>query len=94
MAAFKLEAAKPEMFEFTYKGKKYGVPTVDSLPFSTFMRIRKKMSESSDAGEAGFDEIMGLFEQYAPKVMEEINLAQAKELFVAYSASGSAALGE
>lgn len=91
---YKLEEAKPELFEFTYKGKKYGVPTIDSLPFATFMRIRKKMGESDDAGEAGFDEIMGLFEQYAPKVMEDINLAQAKELFIAYSASGSAALGE
>lgn len=91
---YKLEEAKPELFEFTYKGKKYGVPTIDSLPFATFMRIRKKMGESDDAGEAGFDEIMGLFEQYAPKVMESINLAQAKELFIAYSASGSAALGE
>lgn len=91
---FKLAEEKPKMFEFEYKGKKYGVPVVDSLPFATFMRIRAKMSESEDAGEAGFDEIMGLFSQYAPSVMEEITLAQAKELFVAYSASGSASLGE
>lgn len=91
---FKLEEVKPELFEFEYKGNKYGIPTIDSLPFSTFMRIRKKMGESDDAGESGFDEIMGLFEQYAPEVMEDINLTQAKELFIAYSASGSANLGE
>ena len=91
---FKLESAKPELFEFTYKGKKYGVPTVDSLPISTFMRIRKKMGEAEDASEVMFDEVMALFEQYAPKVMDEISLTQAKKLLDAYSASGSSNLGE
>ena len=84
---FELADRKPELWEFTYKGRKYGIPTIDSLPFATFMRIRKKMSESgntSDIGELGFDEIMGLFEKYIPKVMESITLEQAKELFVAY----------
>ena len=93
---FKLEEATPELFEFEYKGKKYGVPAIDSLPFSTFMRIRKKLSGSAqeDVGELGFDEIMGLFEHYVPDVMDDINLTQAKELFIAYAASGSASLGE
>lgn len=91
---YKLEEQKPDMFEFEYKGKKHGVPSIDSLPFSTFMRIRKKLSGSDDPGELGFDEIMGLFEQYVPDVMEEINLNQAKELFIAYAGSGSANLGE
>ena len=91
---FKLEEAKPELFEFEYKGKTYGVPAIDSLPFCTFMRIRKKLSGTSieDAGELGFDEIMSLFEQYVPEVMEEINMKQAKELFMAYATSGSASL--
>ena len=86
---FKLEEAKPEFFEFEYKGKKYGIPAIDSLPFSTFMRIREKLKGADDAGELGFDEIMGLFEQYVPEVMEEINLTQAKELFIAYAGSGT-----
>ena len=91
---FELDDAKPELFEFTYKGKKYGIPTVDCLPFATFMNIRKSMNESGNAAEAGFDEIMGLFEQYAPDLMGEITIAQAKELFVAYSTSGKTSLGE
>lgn len=91
---FKLEEAKPELFEFEYKGKTYGVPAIDSLPFSTFMRIRKKLSSAEDVGELGFDEIMGLFEQYVPDVMDDINLTQAKKLFIAYAGSGSASLGE
>ena len=91
---YKLEEQKPNMFEFEYKGKKHEIPAIDSLPVSTFMRIRKKMNESVGADEAGFDEIMGLFEQYAPDVMAEIILSQAKELIVAYSASGSSNLGE
>lgn len=89
---FKLEESKPELFEFEYKGKTYGVPAIDSLPFCTFMRIRKKLSSAEDAGELGFDEIMSLFEQYVPEVMEEINMKQAKELFMAYATSGSASL--
>ena len=91
---FKLEDRNPAMFEFEYKGKKYGVPTIDSLPFSTFMRIRKKLNGSEDASELGFDEIMGLFEQYIPDVMDEIRLDQAKELFVAYASSTATSLGE
>lgn len=91
---FKLEDRKPVMFEFEYKGKKHGVPTIDSLPFSTFMRIRKKLSDSEDANELGFDEIMGLFEQYIPDVMDEISLDQAKELFIAYAGSTATSLGE
>lgn len=91
---FKLEEAKPELFEFEYKGKKHGIPAIDSLPFSTFMRIREKLSDSDNAGELGFDEIMNLFNQYVPDVMDEINITQAKELFIAYAGSGSASLGE
>lgn len=93
MAVFKLESRKPKMFEFEYDGKKYGVPSVDSLPFSTFMRIRKKLEESDNPSELGFDEIMNLFESYIPDVMAEIDLSQAKELFTAY-ASSSTQLGE
>ena len=89
---FKLEESKPDLFEFEYKGKTYGIPAIDSLPFSTFMRIRKKLSSAEDAGELGFDEIMALFEQYVPEVMDDINLTQAKELFMAYAGSGSASL--
>ena len=91
---YKLESRKPEMFEFEFEGKAHGIPAVDSLPFSTFMRIRKKLAGSEDAGELGFEEIMGLFEQYAPDVMSRIDLRQAKELFVAYAGSGTATLGE
>ena len=87
---FKLEDRQPVMFEFEYKNKKHGIPTPDSLPFATFMRIRKKLSDNpSEAGELGFDEIMGLFEQYIPDVMETITVDQAKDLFVAYVSSGS-----
>ena len=92
---YKLEEAKQEFFEFTTpKGKKYGIPTIDSLPFRTWMRIREKLNDSDNVGEAGFDEIMGLFDQYCPEVMDEINLEQAKNLLMAYSASGSATPGE
>ena len=90
-----LEARKPSMFEFEYDGERYSVPSVDSLPFKTFMRIRRKLAESgADAGELGFDEVMGLFEQYVPDVMERLKVDEAKELFVAYASSGTASLGE
>ena len=86
---YQLQERKPDLFEFEYKGKKYGVPTMDSLPFATFMRIRKKLSESDNPSELGFDEIMNLFESYAPDVMRDIDLSQAKELFMAYAQTGT-----
>lgn len=91
---FKLEERKPNLFEFEYKKKKYGIPAMDSLPFSTFMRIRKKLSESDNPAELSFDEIMDLFETYAPDVMSEIDLSQAKELFMAYAQSGGVDVGK
>ena len=91
---FKLEERKPTLFEFEYKKKKYGVPVMDSLPFATFMRIGKKLTESDNPEEISFDEVMDLFEKYAPDVMQEIDLSQARELFMAYAQSGAVDVGK
>lgn len=88
MGVYKLESRKPTMFEFEFEGKVYGVPAMDSLPSAVFMRIRRKLEESDNQAEMGFDEIMSLFESYVPDVMEKIDFGQAKELLVAYANTG------
>lgn len=89
MGVYKLQAREPEMFEFEYKGKVHRVPAINSLRFSTFMRIREALQGSDSPEEVGFDEIMGIFNAYVPDVMAEMLMDEAKELFVAYSSQGN-----
>lgn len=85
---FVLEKKKPTVFEFEYDGKTYSVPARTSLPMSKFRAIRKAIVESDNPEETGFDEIMALFDEYIPEVMESISTEQAMELFSAYANGG------
>ena len=95
---YKLEGSKAKTFDFEYDGKTYSVPSRESLPMSTFRAIRKAIAESDSPEETGFDEIMKLFDEYIPEVMENIDMGQALELFRAYSfmddGEDSASLGK
>ena len=92
---FKLEDSKAKTFDFEFDGKTYSVPSRDSLPMSTFRSIRKALAESGNSEEVLFDEIMKIFDEYIPEVMERIDLGQAMELFKAYSVEDDgASLGE
>lgn len=92
---FKLEDSKAKTFDFEFEGKTYSVPSRDSLPMSTFRSIRKALAESGNSEEVLFDEIMKLFDEYAPDVMDRICLEQAMKLFQAYSLEDDgASLGE
>lgn len=94
---YKLDDSKPTTFDFEYDGKVYSVPARTSLPMSTFRAIRKAIADSSNPEETGFDEIMKLFDEYIPEVMESIDMGQAMELFRAYSSLDTgegASLGE
>lgn len=82
---FKLGDSKAKSFDFEYGGKVYSIPSRDGLPMSTFRRIRKALAESDNSEETLFDEIMRVFDEYAPDVMERIDLNQAMQLFKAYS---------
>lgn len=82
---FKLEESKAKTFDFEFEGKTYSVPSRESLPFATFRAIRKAIAESDNPEETGFDEIMKLFDEYIPEVMEKIDFEQAARLFSAYS---------
>ena len=88
---FKLDESKSKTFDFEYKGKVYSVPNRESLPMTTFRAIRKAISESDNSDEVLFDEIMNLFDEYVPEVMQSIDLSQAMELFKAYSTDGDGA---
>lgn len=60
-----------------------------------FRKIQKAISKADDKEEALFDEIMAIFDEYAPGIMERLSLGQAMELFKAYSADeNDATLGE
>ena len=92
---FKLEKSKAKTFDFEYDGKEYSVPSVSSLPMKRFRAIREKLAESNNSAEVFFDEIMNLFDEYIPEVMDTIDLDEAKALFKAYSAENDeASLGE
>ena len=82
---FKLEKSGAKTFDFEFEGKKYSVPSRQSLPVSTFRSMRKAINESDNQEEALFDEVMKLFDKYVPAVMKKIDLSQAMELFKAYS---------
>ena len=82
---FKLDESKAKTFDFEFEGKTYSVPSRNSLPMRTFREIRKALSDSNNSEEALFDEIMKVFDEYIPEVMERIDLGQAMELFKAYS---------
>lgn len=88
---FKLDASTAKTFDFEYDGKTYSIPSRESLPMSTFRSIRKAIAESDNSDEALFDEIMKLFDEYVPEVMERIDLGQAMELFKAYSSEDDGA---
>lgn len=94
---YKLENSTAKTFDFEYEGKTYSVPARTSLPMSTFRAIRKAIADSDNPEETGFDEIMKLFDEYIPEVMERIDMGQALELFKAYSSMDDgegATLGE
>ena len=92
---FKLEDSKAKTFDFEYEGKTYSVPSRNSLPMTKFREIRKALAESGNSEEVLFDEIMKIFDEYIPEVMERIDLGQAMELFKAYSIEDEgASLGE
>lgn len=85
---FELQSTERDSFEFSYEGKTYTVPARTSLPMPIFRKIRKAISESNNPEEALFDEVMELFDQYAPEVMSKIDLGQAMALFQAYANGG------
>lgn len=86
--AYHVQERKPDMFDFEYKGVTYSVPSVSSLPFKTFMRIRKKLNDSGDPNELFFDEVMSLFEEYAPEAMASMSFEEAQDVFTAYAQAG------
>ena len=94
---FKLEDSKQDDFMFEFEGKTYSIPSRNSLPLSTFKAMRKAINAAKDPEEAVFDEVMKLFDEYAPEVTKKITLAQAMELFKAYAndeTDDEASLGE
>lgn len=92
---FKLESGDAQSFEFEFEGKKYTIPSRLGLPMKRFRKIQKAISQSDDKEETLFDEIMGVFDEYAPDVMDKLTLGQAMELFTAYSTDEDApSLGE
>ena len=91
---FKLDS-RPENFEFEYDGEVYSIPSRLGLPMARFRKIQKAITNADDKEEALFDEIMVLFEEYAPGLMDKLSLGQAMELFKAYSSDDDgASLGE
>lgn len=92
---YELKNTERETFDFTYNGKTYSIPSRTSLPMPKFRKIRKAISESGNPEEVLFDEVMELFDEYAPDVMGQIDLGQAMELFQAYANGGDEpSLGE
>lgn len=92
---FKLDGSESRTFDFEFDGKSYSVPSRESLPLPKFRAIRRALAEADNAEEALFDEIMKLFDEHVPEVMERIDLGQAMALFKAYSTGGDEAdLGE
>ena len=93
---FKLDSGKSKVFEFEFEGETYSVPSRLGLPMARFRRMRKALATAEDKDEALFDEIMAVFDEHVPEVMERITLEQAMSLFRAYSLGddGEASLGE
>lgn len=85
---YEVAKSTAKKFAFAYNGKAYEVPARGSLPIMTFRAIRKAMADAENSEEAFFDEVMKLFDEHAPEVMESIDLDQAMELFRAYATDG------
>jgi hypothetical protein len=82
---FKLDSDNSNAFEFEFEGETYSVPSRLGLPMARFRRMRKALASAEDKNEALFDEVMAVFDEYVPEVMERITLEQAMSLFRAYS---------
>ena len=91
---FKLESNEQKVFEFEFDGKTYSIPSRLGLPMARFRKIQKAITQADDKEEALFDEIMAVFDEYAPGIMEQLTLGQAMELFKAYSSDDDTSLGE
>lgn len=85
---YELIDTERDTFDFSYHGKTYSIPARTSLPMAKFRDIRRAIAESDEPEETLFDEVMGLFDAYAPEVMEAIDLGQAMKLFRAYANGG------
>lgn len=92
---YELKKSGGEAFQFSYEGKTYEIPSRTSLSMAKFRKIRKAIAESKNPEETAFDEVMEIFDEYAPDVMGTIDLGQAMSLFKAYANGGEEpSLGE
>lgn len=92
---YQLKESNAPKFEFEFEGERYAIPSRQGLPLSTFRAMRKTINDAENPEEATFDEVMKVFDKYAPKVMKKIDLEQAMELFKAYALDDDgASLGE
>jgi len=83
------------VFEFSYEGETYSVPARESLPYKTFVRIQELIDGADDKSAAAIAAVTGLFNEYAPGVIDKLTVEQALKLITAYSEAGDEpSLGE
>lgn len=88
---FELKGGNGGVFEFKVNGKRYAVPTLDSMPLEDALRL-------TDATERGgvdsMKELVAVFDKHAEGLSSLININQFKELVAAWRDASSVAAGE
>lgn len=82
-----LDAIEPTTFEFQLGGKKYTIPTLDSIDAAPVLDVIEGNDVSTASVTALFRAIIA---KHAPDAMEHMSIAQLKALTSAYMSTGDA----
>jgi len=81
---YTIKAFKPTTFDFQIEGEEtvYSVPLFKELPLETVLKA-EKLKDEDDLAALEF--IKGIFDEYAPGVVDKLSAEQFTFLFKAYT---------
>ena len=85
---FKLEKPEEDKFEFEHEGTVYSIPSITALPMKTAMSFYRDLAYATSDMQQGSISLefgAGIFEEYAPGLVEKLSLGEFKELMAAYN---------
>lgn len=93
---YTIAKSKPKTFDFQIEGQKktYSVPLLRELPLEMVIKAEDLKEDASDLEALSF--IKGIFDEYAPGVVDKLSAEQFGLLFQAYlaAAENDVSLGE
>lgn len=89
---YEVEKSDAPLFEFKVGKKTYSVPCRESLPFTKYRELQKRISESDEPENEAVMAIVDLIEEFAPGSLDGLNFQQVVGIVAAYSKGAN--LGE